>query len=172
MNAITWFAKNGEEIVAPDFNVKSHRVNEALEAQIAYHISVGGTGNPGSDPQKGLKDNMPLADKIRIMRYIYGHRKDWGPCAVNMTWGNNGAIRGHSNRQLTYQDIKISHGYGAEDEGNLARSLILILRKGEVHKNRSDRDHQVSCWRHKNYLLCSVFSMAAYIIYNFSERCL
>ena len=172
-SAITWHAKHGPESIhlPPDFKVKSSAVMKAMEAQRAYNASVGGTGNPGSDPQKGLKDNLSIPDRIRIMKYVYAHRADdWGPCSVSLNWGNNGAIRGASNRKLTYADLKISFGYGAEEEGRLSRSLILVLRKGEIHKTRSDTDHQVSCWRHKNYLLCSVFSTSAFVIWSLSNN--
>ena len=173
-NAINWYARNNPvekaALAGATFTVRNATVERALEAQRAYNNATGGTGNPGSDPQKGLKDNLPMGDRLRIMRYIYDKRADWGSCSVNITWGQNGAIRGASNRKLTYADIKISHGYGAENEGPLSRSLILVLRKGDLHKNRSDRDHQVACWRHKNYLLCSIFSTAAYLIWSINQN--
>ena len=169
-NAMNWFAKNNvterNALHGTHFVEKNDVVLRALEAQGAFNASVGGTGNPGADPQKGLKDNLCLPDRIRIMKYVYANRDDWGSCIVNLAWGQNGAIRGASNRKLTYADLKISHGYGAEESGPLARSLILVLRKGDVHKNRSDRDHQVSCWRHKNYVLCSIFATAAHVIWS------
>jgi hypothetical protein len=44
------------------------------------------------------------------------------------------------------------------------------MRKGKVHKDRHETDKQVCCWRHKNYKLCSVFSTAAYVLWNLTQN--
>jgi hypothetical protein len=54
-------------------------------------------------------------------------------------WGLNVAVRGHSNRKMTYCNLNMSSGFGAEEDGPLSRALLLVLRKGDVHKDRKDK---------------------------------
>jgi hypothetical protein len=170
INALDWYGVNREHIGAkPKYSCTSTYVEAALKVQQIYHKSVGGTGKPGSDPHLGLKDIFPESDRIRIMEYIYGHRNDWGPASVNFTWGINGAVRGASNRKLTFCDLNLSYGFGPERAGPLSRAILLILRKGDIHKDRHETDKQVCTWRHINYLLCSMFSTAAYVIWKITQ---
>jgi hypothetical protein len=169
LNALVWYAKNREHIGAK-FVVTSNRVEQALVTQVAYNIMVGGTGRPGSDPHNGLKDILPVSEQIRIMTYIFKHRADWGPAAFSFTWGMNGAVRGASNRVFTYCDLNLSHGFGSEETGPLARALLLILRSGALHKDRQETANQVCAWRHKQWLLCSVFSTAMHVIWKLSQN--
>ena len=171
VNSLKWYAKMREHPNAdPPFDVMSRHVNAALLAQIAYNKTVGGTGRPGSDPHLGLKDILSDEDRLRMMRYIYGERRDWGPASISFTWGMNGAIRGASNRVFTYADLNLSFGFGPEPFGPLARALLLILRSGPLHKDRQDTSHQVCCWRHIEYQLCSVFATAMQVIWKLSEN--
>ena len=104
------------------------------------------------------------------MNYIYKNRDDWGSASVNYSWGLNGALRGASNRKLKFKDLNLSYSFGAEDIGPLSRCLLLVLRTGNVHKDRHDTEKQVGSWRHKKYNFCSVFAMAAYVIYNLNNE--
>jgi hypothetical protein len=167
VNALQWYASHREHVGSlPAFICTSPVVEESLKAQRLFNTASGGSGNPGSDPHYGLKDILPENDKVLIMSHIYRNRNDWGPASVNFTWGTNGAVRGASNRKITYCDLNLSYGFGPEETGPLARGLLLILRKGTLHKDRHETDKQVCCWRHKNYKLCSVFSTAAYVLWN------
>jgi hypothetical protein len=171
LNALNWHATHREHIGAnPKFECESHRVTQALVVQKIYQKSAGGTAKPGSDPHHGLKDIMPESDRIRIMEHIYRHRADWEASAVNITSGMNGAIRGASNRVLVLADLNLSYGFGPERHGPLGRAFLIILRKGNVHKDRADLDKQVCFWRHKRYLLCSVFSTAASVIFKLTNH--
>ena len=171
VNALDWYAHNREHVGAiPPFLCTSPAVLEALAAHSAHFMTSGGTGRPGGDPHHGLKDILPESDKVRMMDYIYRHHKDWGPASVNFTWGINGAVRGASNRKLTLCDLNLSHGFGPERTGPLLRALLLVLRKGHTHKDRHETDKQVCSWRHKNYLLCSIFSTASYVLWNLSRN--
>ena len=123
----------------------------------------------GADPHKGLKDVLTLTQRLQILRYIYNVRPDWGEASVFFTWGLNAGVRGHSSRNVNLCDLNISSGYGAEKEGPLSRALLLILRKGDVHKDRKDTDQQVGCWRHKHYELCSVFATAAHVVWTLAN---
>jgi hypothetical protein len=171
LNALDWYAHNREHVgVYPKFRCSSSAVEEALRTQKVFNQSSGGTGRAGNDPHHGLKDILPETDKMRMMDYIYRSRHDWGPASVNFTWGINGAVRGASNRKLTLCNLNLSHGFGPERNGPLSRALLLILCRGTVHKDRHETDKQVCSWRHKNYLLCSVFSTASYVIWCTSQN--
>lgn len=170
-NALTWYARYREHWdTEPAFVVTSPDVRAALTAQVAYNKTVGGTARAGTDPHLGLKDILPDKARLRMMAYIYGERHDWGPASLSFTWGMNGAIRGASNRVFTYRDLNMSFGFGPEPSGRLARALLLILRSGILHKDRQDTSHQVCCWRHVHWLLCSVFSTAMQVIWDLSQN--
>ena len=149
------------------FTVESPDVLDALRLQKARGES---TGNPGGDPLKGLKDAVPESDRVIMMKYIYSTRNDWDTASVNFAWGYQAAVRGASNCALTFSDLNLSLGFGPEDTGPLARALLLVMGKGDIHKDRHDKDQQVCAWRHKNYVLCAVFATAACVIWTLHSR--
>ena len=161
MNALQWFANN-EEFPRGNYKVESPICLEAISSIVAIGRSA---ANPGSDPHVGLKDALSLQDREKIMRYIYSSRHDWAAASVNFCYGHNGAVRGASNRTLTFSDLNMSFGFGPERIGNLTKAFMLVIRKGKKHKDRHESDKQVCFWRHRNYLLCSVFATAAHIIF-------
>ena len=152
-----------------DFVVKSTDVVQALATQKALQ-SKRSTGKGGTDPHKGLKDILLERDKVRLMKHVYSTRKDWGECAINFTWGFQGAIRGASTRKFEFRDLYYSAGFGPEEEGPLSGSLLLVLRKGNRNKDRHDTDQQVCAWRHRNYMLCSVFATGAYLVMTLAHK--
>ena len=149
------------------FTIESPDVQDALQLQKARRVS---RGNPGGDPLNGLKDAVPESDRVLMMKYIYRSRNDWDTASVNFAWGYQGAVRGASNRVLTFSDLNISNGFGPEKDGTLSRAILLVMHKGVAHKDRHDKDKQVCAWRHKNYLLCSVFATAARVIWTLRNR--
>ena len=178
VNALQWFADNSERVYRIELLgennaqlklAESEAVHSARQAQQICHVQSGGRANPGSDPHNRLKDIIPIQDLKKIMSHIYRHRNDWGAASVNFTWGQNGAVRGASNRKLKYCDLNVSNGFGPETDGEQSNALLLIMRKGEVHKDRHEKDQQVACWRHKHYVLCSVFCTALYLVYELSK---
>jgi hypothetical protein len=176
VTALQWYAdydptEGHASAVRGSFKVCDATVETALRAQKAHYRESGGSGNLGSDPHKGLKDVLSLPQRRRILQYIYRARtSDWGPASVNFTWGLNVAVRGDSSRKLNFCDLNVSRGYGPEEDGPLSRALLLVLRKGPVHKDRKDKDQQVGCWRHKHYELCSVFSTSAHVVWTLLEK--
>jgi hypothetical protein len=163
--ALRWYSRHREHVGAAEtFQVESPITEAAMKAQAAHFKSIGGTGNPGQDPHYGLKDNLATCDRLKIMAHIYGMRTNWAQEGFTFTWGNQAAIRGASNQKFVYADLRISRGYGSEEDGVLSRALLLVLRKGPIHKDRHDKDDQVAVWRHKEYKLCSVFSTSAHIL--------
>jgi hypothetical protein len=171
-NALDWYAKNRETIGAnPDFECDAKGttiVAAALKAQKACYITYGGNGGL-SDPHSGLKDILPVSSKILFMEHIYRERNDWGPASVNFTWGQNGAVRGHSNRKMVFCDLNLSHGFGPESVGPLSRALLLIHQRGKVHKDNHITDKQVCTWRHRDYRLCSNLATALHVIYEITR---
>ena len=162
VSALQWYANKREYIgTGVAFSVESAEVEEALDSQKIYMESLEEGAN---DPHKGLKDILPMSEKLRIMRYVYQTCPDWGPASINFNWGQNGAVRGASNRKLKLSDLNISFGFGPEEFGPMSRAILVIMRKGKVHKDRHETDDQVCCWRHKYYELCAVFSTAMYVI--------
>ena len=123
------------------------------------------------DPHGGVKDVVPEEDRRKCMTYILKEMpRDWSSMAFNYTWGNNATLRGASLRLMEYCDLNVSRGFGPERFGPLSRCLMLILRRGERHKHRADTDQQVGVWRHRDYLLCSVFSSALLITYKLKDN--
>jgi hypothetical protein len=104
------------------------------------------------------------------MKYIYAKRThDWQNISVAHTSGNNCAARGASSRKFEAADLNLSRGFGPERSGPLSCALMLVLRKGDVHKERRDTDQQICAWRHRDYRLCSMFSLSLSLIYKLSR---
>ena len=80
------------------------------------------------------------------MHYVYGQCSDWADASVNFAYGHNGAIRGASNRKLSFSDLNISYAFGPEREGPLQRALMIVIRQGDCHKDRHESDQQVCFW--------------------------
>ena len=64
----------------------------------------------------------------------------------------------------------MSYVFGPTETGENAKALLLILRKGGVHKDRFQIDQQVCVWRHNMYQLCSVFNTAMAVIWTLNQR--
>jgi hypothetical protein len=149
------------------FTVKNSATAACIDEQDVNRSSgvIDSSGKAGTDPLTGIKDLMPMSDKLKIMRYIHNSRNDWGSLSTTFTWGNNAAVRGASSRNLVYADLNLTKGFGPEKEGDMARVLTLILRKGRgVHKDNFSTDKQVGSWRHRHYLMCSQFTTALHVI--------
>jgi hypothetical protein len=168
VQALQWYSDK-QENPGTGFKVSSDAVNLAIESNLERQKNEE-NAHPGADPHKGLKDVLPVSDRLRMMDYIYNNRNDWGPASVSFTWGNNAALRGGSTRNLVFADMNLSNGYGPEEQGPMARTLFLIMRKGGKHKDRFTADTQVACWRHREYKLCSVFSLSMWALWNLSTE--
>ena len=76
---------------------------------------------------------------------------------------------------MVYADMNISYGFAppcatdSRDDGNRA-ALLLVLRSGELHKDRHDTDEQVAVWRHRRYRECAVFATAAHLVWTISNN--
>jgi hypothetical protein len=149
------------------FTVKNDVTTSCINRQDINRSSgvIDNTYKAGTDPLTGIKDLMPMSDKLKVMTCIHKERNDWGSLGTTFSWGNNAAVRGASSRKLVYADLNLTRGFGPDKEGDMARVLTLILRKGRgVHKDNFTTDKQVGAWRHRNYLMCSVFNTALHVI--------
>ena len=139
VNALEWYAVHKEIVPHLEQEILGHvfeplekhlrdrpMVSNALARQYLFEMNAK-PANPGSDPHKGLKDILSVEECHQCMNFIYNDN-DWGALGIHFLYGQNGAIRGHSNRNLKYCDIKVSRGFGPE-EG--IGALLVIIRKGK-----------------------------------------
>ena len=162
--SLQWFYTNVEQPGGPKLIVKSTLVVECISTQQDSHKSSARERHSGVDPHKGLKDLMPEEDVKKILTHMHKRRNDWGSLAMSFTWGTNAGVRGASSRSLKLKDLNMSRGFGPERKGPRSRTLMLVLRKGDIHKDSHTTDKQVSVWRHRDYLLCAAFSSALHVI--------
>lgn len=162
VQALQWFHNNLES-PATQFLVKNAVVMEAI-AQQQENRRNRPSSNLGTDPCKGLKDVLPESDKKKILAHIHRCRQDWGDLSTSFLWGNNAGVRGASSRKFVLADLYMSRGFGPAVDGPRSRTLLLVLRKGDPHKDRFTTDRMVACWRHKSYELCSIFNTSMHLI--------
>jgi hypothetical protein len=172
VSSLQWYVKYREQVhllPGEQLVVCNDAVKMGLATQAIYmKTNVEGV-NRGGDPHYGLQDSISTPDRKKLMRYIYTSRADWGPASFSYSWGLNAAVRGASNRSLVMADLNMSYSFGPEPEGPSARALLLILRKGVIHKDRHDTDKQVCCWRHKDSSLCTVGATARHFIWTLRQ---
>ncbi len=85
-------------------------------------------------------------------------RNDWMNMSLTYNWGISSYLRGGSARKLEYRDTLCDFAHGAERTGPMSRTLGLILRPGDAHKEKHENARVVGAWRHREWLLCSVAS--------------
>jgi hypothetical protein len=172
VSSLQWYVKYREQVhlqAAEQMIILNDSVAAGLRTQVIYQSTNLEGVNRGADPHYGLQDSISNPDRKRLMEYIYNCRSDWGPASFSYAWGLNAAVRGASNRSLVMADLNMSYSFGPEPEGPTARSILLVIRKGDVHKDRHDTDKQVCCWRHKEPVLCSVGATARLFIWKLRQ---
>jgi hypothetical protein len=58
-------------------------------------------------------------------------------------WGRNAAVRGASLRQMRFCDLNITTGFGPKASAPRDKTLLLVLRKGDYHKENHQTNRQV-----------------------------
>ena len=180
VNALQALADYFEHVPPADkFNIESPHVLAALEHQKQNSANRGAaTPRPGSDATKKLPDPhdnvrtnmMTMADRKNALTVIHLTRaSDWGSQALTWTYGHSMFLRGHSCRCLELRDFICDETHGPDQLGNNnqhdPRTLAIILRTGEIHKDRYIIKKTVGCWRHKEWLLCSTGMTAMHLLY-------
>ncbi len=151
--ALKWFYTNVEEPGGPDFILKNTHVKECISIQQDNYKSGANDRHAGVDPHKGLKDLMPQEDLRKIVSHMHQCRHGWGSLAMSFTWGTQTGVRGASTRKFTLCDLNMSRGFVPVRTGPRSRTLMLVLRKGDTHKDNYTTDKQehpafFRCWRH------------------------
>jgi hypothetical protein len=161
--AIQWFRQYLEY---PDGTpiVLSSTIRTALGQQEAIGRASAAITFAGVDPHKGLRDIMPEADNLRIVNYIWKSRTDYADLLFCYLWGRNAGVRGASARTFQLCDLNVSVCYGPEETPPRNRTLLLILRQGTRHKEKSTIDKSVGVQRHKDYRQCAVFATGVLVI--------
>ena len=172
-NALQWAHDNVEWRDSPNppqLSLKNGIVKEGIKKQQEEWRQRASTLNLGSDPHKGLKDITPENEMRIVMHHVFKERNDWDSIGPSFTWGNNAGSRGASNRNFVMCDLNLTKGFGPEDSPSpRCRTLMLVLRKGNIHKDNHISDKQIGCYRHRDYLLCPTFHTACAVIYKLSR---
>jgi hypothetical protein len=111
-----------------------------------------------------LKDVFSDDDIVKLVDAMFQLRADSLDLLFSYTWGKNAGLRGASSRKMLLSDLNLSSGFGPELAAPRNRTLLLVLRKGAVHKDKHTTDKQVGAQRHRDYRQCSVFATAALVI--------
>jgi hypothetical protein len=162
IQALQWFNDNLENPKG-SFKVSSPTVKEALRQQQENLKDTPATTN-FKCPHNGIKDVLSERDKKIIVTFILGHRRDWGSLNTSFCWGNQAAIRGASTRKFCYTELYMTVGFGAAKEGPRACVLCLILRPGDMNKDRHTTDRMVGCYRHREWLLCAIGHLSLHVL--------
>lgn len=145
-------------------------IKKAIREQNVNCKQTANVRNAGVDPHKGIKDLLSETDNNKIIKYILKHRtNDCVDLLVDYTWGRNAGVRGQSCRQFKFSDLNLSLVFGPESSAPRNRTLLIILRKGDVHKDKYTTDKQVGVYQHRDYKQCSVFATALLIIRNLRD---
>ena len=67
VSALKWHAKH-VECIGQSFDIESEVTSEALLTQKRCTEKSGGAVRPGADPHKGLKDNIPVQERMQLMK--------------------------------------------------------------------------------------------------------
>jgi hypothetical protein len=161
--AISWF-RSYLEYPEGTALVESSIIRTALDKQQEYHNAHSAVTYGGIDPHKGLRDIMPVDEHRKLITYMWKSRSDYADVLFCFTWACNAGIRGCSARVFKLSNLNISFGYGPETSPPRNRTLMLILRKGPEHKEKSTSDRQVGVQRHRDYRQCSVFATGVLLL--------
>jgi hypothetical protein len=168
-NSLDWYLKHVENPGCSGL-VNSAVIQNSVRQQQINNKERNTVENRGIDPHKGIKDLLSEEDNLKIIKYIYRQRpNDSLDVLFDYTWGRNAGVRGQSSRSFTLSDINLSTGFGPEPVAPRNRTLLLILRKGDIHKDRFDIDRQVGVYRHKDYKQCDVFATGLILLRNLRE---
>jgi hypothetical protein len=161
-NALLWYLKFVESDRALVHFTPT--IQRAIEDQQEHNAENAALARAGCDPHYGLKDVMSQEETSRIVHTIYKHRRDSLDLAFAYLWGVNAAVRGSSSRKFVLCDLTVSYGFGPDAHAPFNRTLIMVLRKGLVHKDRHDLDREVGVQRHLDYRKCAVFATGALVL--------
>ena len=166
MSGLNWYLQQVEDRTAePQAEILySTKIDRAIEDSYIVHVSHSNTKFASVDPHKGIKDLYSEEEAIALVDGIWSLSRDSLDLMFSYTWGRNAGVRGASSRKVTLCDLNLSYGFGPEEAAPRNRTLMMILRRGDMHKDRYTTDQQVGVYRHKDYRRCTVFATAALVI--------
>jgi hypothetical protein len=164
ISALNWFLQNIENRTATPIEYSSSIVSTMSQQHVSF-LSYSSTANAGTDPHKGLKNVFSEEENVAVCTEIWKTpRSGMYDLIFTYTWGHNASVRGASLRKMLFCDLNISYGFGPELLPPRNRTLLLVLRKGKIHKDRYTTDKQVGCQRHRDYRQCSVFATGVLLV--------
>jgi hypothetical protein len=86
------------------------------------------------------------------------------PRALHSLGGTMLQSGGDSDSKFVLADLQVSPGYGAEEQGGLSGSLIVVLWRGQLQIYCHDTDDQVAVVRHKEPKLCAILSTVLHVL--------
>jgi hypothetical protein len=171
-NALLWYLKHVESDRSQI--TFSPTIQRAIEDQQDHNVENAALSKAGCDPHYGLKDVMSQDDTSKIVDTIYRYSKDSLDLAFSYLWGANAAVRGSSTRKIVLCDLTVSYGFGPDAHPPYNRTLLMVLRKGLIHKDRHDLDREVGVQRHVDYRKCAVFATGALVLtklFDYGDNC-
>ena len=162
--ALQWYIKNLLP-VEKRFDAESEQVKECLQVQkIAYENGARRDTLP--DPHSGLRIKILSHDEnLKVLHHIFKHSRQWGCLSLSWNWGMRAYVRCDSIRKMCLADLVVSKALGPEKQGPLSRIMCMVLRKGDVHKDRFTLDRVVGCWRARDYIGCPVFAVSLHLLW-------
>ena len=169
MSGLNYVLQNIEDVGCRNPIQYSTLIVRAMSTQKSDYNTHKHTAHAGCDPHKGLKDPISDEEAIRLVCSIWNSRTDSISLIFSFTWGFNAGIRGGSTRKLVLADLNISSAFGPDAPKNLKKTLLVVLRKGNLHKERHDTDKQVGLQRNRDYRKCTVFATSVLVIMKLRE---
>ena len=168
VSGLTWILQRVEDRSASSL-LFSDCINRAMGDQQLHHVAYRTEAYSGSDPHNGLKDLYSPEQTLQLVCAIWEKRLDSLDLMFSYSWGRNAGVRGASSRKVVLADLNLSVGFGPEAKAPRNRTLLLVLRKGALHKDNHTTDQQVGVQRHRDYRMCTVFATAALVIMKLRE---
>jgi hypothetical protein len=150
LNALNWFLLNVENPFAQKIAV-SPDIRMSMQTQQVAHADYCNRTYAGNDPHDGLKDLMSEEFTVHLVSSILELDTNSADMLFIFNWGKNGVVRGGSIRVMILSDLNVSYGFGPERDAPRNSTLLLILRKGKIHKEKHTTTKQVGVQSHRDY---------------------
>jgi hypothetical protein len=168
MPALQWHAKHVEfPNDHPRFQVKSPRVDEAMEDHKAHYISkqlVSYVDAHSSLPTEKVSN----ADTTKLLTTALG-MQTWADLYVSYNVDMQTMCRGDTIRKIRLCDMfaDANHGPGNPNDVNIHLILGFVLKRITGAKDKAKHVRAIGMWPHKDWLRCGTNAVAAAILSQF-----
>ena len=168
ISALNWFLKNIEHRTTRTSKAVLLQYSPAILACMdeqsvnAHAHSV--EANAGTDPHRGVKDIYSEDEVGSLVHAMWSLRDDSSCLLFAYTWGKNAGVRGASSRVMLFCDLNLSTGFGPDISPPNNKTLMLIHRPGNKHKNNFSTCKQVGSQRHRDWRQCTVFCTGVLVL--------